>query len=61
MLLLVPVSFELIGALLGVLAHGAVAVLPPAKARPAQLLQLARRGQMAAIVLARSPGLSSGC
>ncbi|MDO7875623.1 AMP-binding protein [Hymenobacter sp. ASUV-10] len=55
-LLLVPVSFELIGALLGVLAHGAVAVLPPAKASPGQLLRLARREQLAAIVLARSPG-----
>lgn len=54
-LLLVPVSFELIGALLGVLAHGAVAVLPPAKSSPAQLLQLARHGQVAAVVLASAP------
>jgi len=57
-LLLVPVSFELIGALLGGLAHGAVVVLPPVKSSPAQLLRLARRGQVAAVVLAQAPGFA---
>jgi acyl-CoA synthetase (AMP-forming)/AMP-acid ligase II len=56
-LLLVPVSFELVGALLGVLAHGAVAVLPPAGASRKQLLQLARDEQVATVVVAGKPGL----
>ncbi|GAA4354711.1 hypothetical protein GCM10023185_16790 [Hymenobacter saemangeumensis] len=46
-LLLVPVSLELVGALLGVLAHGATVVLPPAGASTRQLLALARQGGVA--------------
>ncbi|WP_310392204.1 AMP-binding protein [Hymenobacter sp.] len=55
-LLLVPVSYELVGALLGVLAHGAVAVLPPARATARQLLGLARRGDVVAALVPRQPG-----
>jgi acyl-CoA synthetase (AMP-forming)/AMP-acid ligase II len=55
-LLLVPVSFHLITTLLGVLAHGAVVVLPPAGASRKQLLKLARLGQVTAVVVAGRPG-----
>jgi acyl-CoA synthetase (AMP-forming)/AMP-acid ligase II len=55
-LLLLPVSQELITALLGILAHGSIVVLPPAGATSNQLLRLVRRGNIRAAVLARKPG-----
>ncbi|MBG8555639.1 AMP-binding protein [Hymenobacter guriensis] len=42
-LIAVPVSVELVAALLGTMAHGAVPVLPPAGAGPLALLGLLRR------------------
>ncbi len=50
-LLLLPVGFELICALLAVMAQGGVAVLPPAGASMGALLRLVRRGPVAAIGL----------
>jgi acyl-CoA synthetase (AMP-forming)/AMP-acid ligase II len=55
-LLLVPVSIELMAALLGVLAHGAVVVLPPAGLRPRQLPGLVRQARLAAAIVLQPPG-----
>ncbi|QIX60535.1 AMP-binding protein [Hymenobacter sp. BT18] len=45
-LVAVPVSLELVAALLGVMAHGAIPVLPPAAVSPWQLVKLLRYHQI---------------
>ncbi|WP_185816877.1 AMP-binding protein [Hymenobacter metallilatus] len=51
-LLAVPVSVELVGGLLAVLALGAVPVLPPAGATPKQLMELTRQLNIRVVLMA---------
>jgi acyl-coenzyme A synthetase/AMP-(fatty) acid ligase len=56
-LLAIPVSFELICALLALMAHGAVPVLPPAGASPADMLRLLRKRPLKAMLSAKKLNL----
>lgn len=55
-LLALPVGPDLICALLAVLAHGAVALLPPASASPTTVLRLVREARVRTVLTARRPG-----